>query len=176
MSASEEISIRRADDSDYGLLPEIELRSDEKFANVPGFEELAKEHDFSARDYADLPQGAMIWIAERGGDAVGFIFAYELGHLLMIGQMSVIPEAQGLGAGTQLLQAVEDEAREMGMKGLALATFRDVPWNGPFYAKRGFAIMPKTGLSPELAAIANSPSEAKWAGYSPRVIMTRMFD
>jgi len=33
------------------------------------------------------------------------------------------------------------EARRRGLAGLSLTTFRDVPWNAPFYASVGFAIV-----------------------------------
>jgi hypothetical protein len=43
---------------------------------------------------------------------------------------------------------VADHARTLGLTSLTLTTFRDVPWNAPFYAKLGFEYVAE--LTPEL--------------------------
>jgi hypothetical protein len=37
---------------------------------------------------------------------------------------------------------------EAGYPAVTLRTFRDVPWNGPFYLRRGFAVVDSAALSP----------------------------
>jgi hypothetical protein len=49
------------------------------------------------------------------------------------------------------VNAVSDWARYRGLPAVTLTTFRDVPWNGPFYAKLGFRELSE--LSPGLAAM-----------------------
>ena len=67
---------------------------------------------------------------------------------LFIVELSVHLDWQGKGIGRQLINAVADHAREGGLSSLTLTTFRDVPWNAPFYARLGFDYV--TELTPEL--------------------------
>lgn len=54
-------------------------------------------------------------------------------------QLSVrLPEHGRRGTGTLLLEAACEEARWAGHRSITLCTYRDVPWNGPFYRARGF--------------------------------------
>jgi len=45
---------------------------------------------------------------------------------------------QGRGVGRRLIGHVIAWARAEGFVSLSLTTFRNVPWNGPFYASLGF--------------------------------------
>ena len=53
-------------------------------------------------------------------------------------QLSVHPERAGRGLGRALLRSGCDWAAAHGYLEITLATYRDVPWNGPFYASEGF--------------------------------------
>jgi GNAT superfamily N-acetyltransferase len=71
-------------------------------------------------------------------------------------QLSVHPGYGGHGIGRALLRAACTWATDQGYPELTLATYRDVPWNGPFYASEGFteigpvdAFMVAHGLPPE---------------------------
>ena len=44
-------------------------------------------------------------------------------------------------------------AREHGHTAVTLSTFRDVPWNGPFYRRHGFADLPPAAWTPGMRAI-----------------------
>ena len=48
---------------------------------------------------------------------------------------------------------MEAWARRRGDHALTLTTFRDVEWNGPYYARLGFEPIPDEQLGPELRAI-----------------------
>ena len=63
-------------------------------------------------------------------------------------ELSVDLAWQGKGIGRQLIARAADHARKVGLTSLTLTTFRDVPWNAPFYAKLGFEYI--TELTPEL--------------------------
>ena len=54
---------------------------------------------------------------------------------------------QGKGIGRRLIACVADRPAK-GLASLTLTTFRDVPWNAPFYARLGFEMI--TTLTPEL--------------------------
>jgi GNAT superfamily N-acetyltransferase len=52
--------------------------------------------------------------------------------------MSVRSDQQRKGIGRNLIKAAEHWARSRHLAGLSLTTFRDVPWNAPFYRSCGF--------------------------------------
>ena len=47
---------------------------------------------------------------------------------------------------------VEAWGRRTGRPATTLTTFRDVPWNGPYYARLGYRELDATQVGPELAA------------------------
>ena len=74
-----------------------------------------------------------------GGQVVGFAhltFPEGFAHL---DQISVLPTHGRRGIGAALVRAVMEEARWVGHDRLSLCTYRDLPWNGPFYVSLGFA-------------------------------------
>ena len=80
--------------------------------------------------YAEGPIGFahLLWLAADDGAPTA--------HLE---QLSVrLPEHGRRGIGTALVHAACEEARWEGHDSLTLCTYRDVPWNGPFYRRLGF--------------------------------------
>jgi len=65
-----------------------------------------------------------------------------------------------------------DWAASNGHASVTLSTFRDVPWNQPFYARLGFEIVPPAQFSPALRAIVEDETRR---GLDPRrrVVMRR---
>jgi predicted N-acetyltransferase YhbS len=53
-------------------------------------------------------------------------------------EMDVLPSHGRRGLGACLLRCVCVWAQAQGHTAITLSTFRDVPWNGPFYRKHGF--------------------------------------
>jgi len=88
----------------------------------------------------DLAPGFLL-VAEQDGEVVGFahVTTYavqdDVAHLE---QLSVRPEHGRRGTGTRLVEAAAEEARWAGYAALVLCTYRDLPWNAPFYARAGF--------------------------------------
>jgi hypothetical protein len=42
---------------------------------------------------------------------------------------------------------------------LSLTTFREVPWNRPFYERLGFVEIPRDTMRPELAAVVSEEAD-----------------
>ncbi len=72
---------------------------------------------------------------------------------LYIEQIDVDPEYTGKRIGAALIGLVEERARKEGRQGLLLSTFRDVPWNAPYYRRLGFTDIADAALSPALVQI-----------------------
>ena len=77
-------------------------------------------------------------VAQVEGEVVGFAHLTTPEGHAHLEQVSVLPAFGRRGIGTALVRAVMEEARWAGHDRLSLCTFRDVPFNGPFYAALGF--------------------------------------
>ena len=88
----------------------------------------------------------LVWVAVIGsGQPVGFIWldAEEGGDAIGVAEMDVLPSHGQRGIGAALLAHACGWARMAGYRRVDLGTLADVPWNAPFYAKHGFAVVDK---------------------------------
>jgi GNAT superfamily N-acetyltransferase len=69
---------------------------------------------------------------------VGYLAGRVEDDRLHIDEVDVMRARQRQGIGRRLLATAEGWARAEGLKALSLTTFRNVPWNAPFYASFGF--------------------------------------
>jgi GNAT superfamily N-acetyltransferase len=108
------------------------------------------------------------WVAEMasGGrsSVVGYAIASIVDGAAHVDQVSVDPSAGRRGIGRLLLAWVASWAGERGIERVTLTTFRDVPWNGPYYARVGFEVVPDADVGPELRALV---AEETAAGLDP---------
>ena len=168
------ISLRHAAAWEIALLPNIEYRADAVYADYPEFADLQNQQSIVPGRADDLPPGAIVILAEMDSALSGFIFGHPLDDCLFVGQLSVVPEAQKQGIGSRLLAALGDAAQQAGCPGLSLITYGHLPFNAPFYARRGFRVLREDELSPEIAK-EYATDTAKWSRYGPRVVMGRRF-
>lgn len=90
-------------------------------------------------------------IAEREGLAVGVAILGIVDEAPYLDQLSVRLDHMGQGVGGALLQHAIRWAAPQG--GLVLTTYRHLPWNRPFYEKRGLVEVPESAWGPQLRAI-----------------------
>jgi GNAT superfamily N-acetyltransferase len=86
-------------------------------------------------------------------------------------QLSVHPDHGGHGIGRALLRAACDWAKGHHYRELTLATYRDVHWNGPFYASEGF--VERGSVDDFLGAHGLPPEEPVMGRFGARVLMVR---
>jgi ribosomal protein S18 acetylase RimI-like enzyme len=86
----------------------------------------------------ELEPGFLL-VAAVAGEVVGFAHVTDQDGHAHLEQLSVLPEHGRRGIGSALVHAAMEEARWAGYDDMSLCTYRDVPWNGPFYARLGFA-------------------------------------
>jgi GNAT superfamily N-acetyltransferase len=114
-----------------------------------------------------------LWVVLLDDVAVGFahveLIESKDAHLE---EIDVDPTHARRGLGKRLVLLVCDWAAANGYESVTLTTFRDVPWNMPFYARLGFEIVPPARLSPALSAIVADETQR---GLNPtsRVVMRR---
>jgi GNAT superfamily N-acetyltransferase len=99
-----------------------------------------------------LDDGRLLVAVDPRDRPVGFIRLEMLDGDPHIEQVSVHPDHGGHGIGASLLAAAEQLSRYRGHRRITLTTFRDVPWNGPYYRRLGWRAVPEADLPPELAA------------------------
>jgi GNAT superfamily N-acetyltransferase len=155
--------VRRAVTEDVPLLPDIERVAASLFKTYPsdlGLTEENYESVGSVETFAEAEQRGRLWVAATGSGAiVGFARVTELSGYAHLDELDVRPSHGRQGIGSALLATVCSWAQERGYLAVTLRTFRDVPWNGPFYRGRGFHIVEGARLSErhlELEAAAKS--------------------
>lgn len=87
------------------------------------------------------------------GMAVGFTLTSLRGSGLYLDQISVDPTHGRQGLGRALMVNVLKEAESRQLPCVTLSTFRDLPWNGPFYATMGFKEISPIRLKPFMLEI-----------------------
>jgi GNAT superfamily N-acetyltransferase len=122
----------------------------------------------------DAQQRGHLWVALADSIPVGFahlkVLAPGVAHLE---EIDVHPEHGRRGLGTRLVTTVCGWAATNGYPYVTLTTFRNVPWNMPFYARLGFEQIPPAELSPALLSVIEDETRR---GLDPdrRVAMRRL--
>lgn len=159
MQADSSIRPVRADE--VPLLPALEAAADAMFAP---FDRGAFPGPGTPEDFA-----AALVVFVAGEPPVGLCRIDAVGDGAHLEQLSVHPAHGRRGLGRALLRAGVDWARAHHYGELTLTTFRDVPWNGPFYASEGFV---EIGPADDwLVAHGLAPEEPVMARYGTRVVM-----
>lgn len=110
-------------------------------------------------------------VAELAGEGVvGWVVVGRVGHELCVGQLSVATAFGRRGIGSALLAQVVADARARGERSLVLNTEVDIPWCAPWYARRGFVVVPRDAWGPALAALS-AAQVADGLDWSTRVHM-----
>lgn len=145
------ISIRLAIPGDVPSLPAIESVACALFEAIPATAALPP-YLTGIEDFAEAQEQGLLWVAETAAGAlVGFALAERLDGALHLEELDVLPEHGRQGIGTRLVGALCDRARVLGVA-VTLCTFREVPWNAPFYQRLGFRALRDEELTPGLVA------------------------
>jgi len=95
-----------------------------------------------------------LWVALADDVPVGFAHVKVLEPTVAhLEEIDVHPEHGRRGLGTKLVMAVCAWAGRDGHRSVTLTTFRDLPWNMPFYARLGFQVIVPEEFSPALRSV-----------------------
>lgn len=156
-------SVRPVRTEELVLLPAVEAAADTLFAP---FDHGAFPGPGTVEEFA-----AALVVLVVGEPPVGLCRIDALGDGAHLEQLSVRPEQGRRGFGRALLRAGIEWAQAHGYDELTLTTYRDVPWNGPFYASEGFV---DVGPADDwLVAHGLLPEEPVMARYGTRIVMAR---
>jgi GNAT superfamily N-acetyltransferase len=120
-------------------------------------------------DRGELPLAAFV----AGEPPVGFVWVLLACGQPHVEEIAVVPEAGRRGIGRALLEAACDWAQRAGFDRVTLCTYRDVPWNGPFYRSAGFVELPEADWCEELAEIRTAERAAGLDDFGAREVMVR---
>ncbi|MDQ6816816.1 MAG: GNAT family N-acetyltransferase, partial [Actinomycetota bacterium] len=113
------------------------------------------------------------WVAADGSDRpIAYLLSRLVDGRAHIEQVSVTPTHAGRGLGAALIDHLAETSRASNIPDLTLTTFRDVPWNAPYYLRLGFQILEPGDQGPELRALVEHEA-ASIPGDAPRVAMRR---
>lgn len=106
-------------------------------------------------------QAGQVWVAIAGQAAVvGYAVTQAVDQTLYLKQIDVAPAHGRRGIGSALISAVSVWANQQGYGALSLSTFRNIPWNAPFYAKLGFQPLAEAELSAGFQHIRRQEAQA----------------
>ncbi|CRK59955.1 Histone acetyltransferase HPA2 and related acetyltransferases [Alloactinosynnema sp. L-07] len=159
--------IRNGLPADFPRLQEIEVDAGGPF------------RAFGMADIADMPPPTTeqlrsylgrCWVAEADIVAA-YLLADAVGGCAHIAQVSLDQRFRGQRTGQRLIDHVEQWAKANDLAALTLTTFRDIPWNAPYYERIGFRVVEPT---PALAELVEHEASI---GLDPdtRVCMRREF-
>ena len=140
-------TITTARSADLGLLPPIELAA-ARLLEGRAPESVLRET--TSQDVLERAQrDGRLWVVLADDVPVGFarveMIEPDVAHLE---EIDILPEHGRRGLGTGLVLQVCQWAAAHGYEAITLTTFRDVPWNMPFYSRIGFRLVPTEQLSP----------------------------
>lgn len=134
--------IRLAQPAELPYLQQIEIASGEPFRDA-GMPDIADDDPMSLEDLAEHE----VWVAIGAeGVPVAFIAVGDVDGATHVHQVSVHPSHARQGIGAALIEHVTQAERAV-----TLTTFRDIPWNAPYYERLGFQAV--ADVSPGLAEI-----------------------
>jgi GNAT superfamily N-acetyltransferase len=157
-------TIRPASRDDVSLLPEIELAAAARFKPYARVTGLTAAHLARATPLAQFQAAqadGLLWVAAQADRAIGFALLRRLPDSIYLQEMDVLPEHSGRGVGGTLLARVCSWSHAQRLP-VTLITFRDVPWNAPFYRRCGFRILSPTSWSAPLRRIRQEERLRGW--------------
>lgn len=172
MSRYGERTIREAHEADLPVLREIERAAGQSFREI-GMIEVADDEPPTLETLREFQRAGRAWVcADTEERPVAYLIAGVIDGNVHVEQVSVRPEWRGLRIGWALIEHAAGWARAQGITTMTLTTFTEVPWNGPYYERRGFVRIPEVDVTVGLGAIRLAEKEHgldRW----PRVCMRR---
>lgn len=156
---------------DLPLLPAIELAAARLLAGSAPESVVTETTSEAVLEQAQ--SRGHLWVALADDRPVGFAHVEVLepgeAHLE---EIDVHPEHGRRGLGRRLVMAICEWARTAGYQSITLTTFRDVPFNMPFYERLGFEVIPPGEISLALRSIIDDETR-RGLDPSRRVAMRR---
>jgi GNAT superfamily N-acetyltransferase len=154
-------------------LRSIERDASRAFAAI-GMAEIAADEPLSVPELEAFRADGRAWVAvDWRQRPIAYLLSSIVDGCAHIEQVSVAPAHARRRLGAALIERIAETARAEGRPALTLTTFRDVPWNAPYYERLGFVAADPADQGPELTALVERES-ATIPCDAPRVAMRRL--
>lgn len=166
------VRLRAARPADIEAIRDIERGSAVRMRDTPYPEIADAEPTDAATLAARVAAGGLLAACGEDDAPIAQVMFRPLGEDWYVEQIDVLPAWARRGIGAALLEAAAERARAAGAAALVLSTFRDVPFNAPYYRRLGFIDLDDAALTDELLAI-RAEHVARGLDESRRVFMRR---
>ncbi len=149
--------IRLASDEDFQHLPAVEDAAGDVYLDI-GYDDIAAMPATPATEYPPIfENGGWVLVAVTDtGQIIGYCANEKNSDVLYVKELSVHKDFAKQGIGTKLLNKTIEEAIARHFKSIFLLTFKDVPFNAPYYARFGFQIVEDLAAYPDIKKRASS--------------------
>jgi GNAT superfamily N-acetyltransferase len=154
-------------------LQDIERAAGAAFVDV-GLPDIAADDPASLAELDEYRSDGRAWVVTDDGDRpVAYVLVDLVDGHAHVEQVSVHPDHGRRGLGRRLLDHVHTWAAARGDAVVTLTTFRDVPWNAPYYERCGYRVLQDGALGPGLRALM---AEEASHGLDPALRVAMAFD
>jgi GNAT superfamily N-acetyltransferase len=166
--------VRLAGRADLHLLPAIERMANHRFREF-GLGQVYDRCFITAEDFETRQHCGFLWVAVTERDRpIGFATCSQIDDVAHLDEIDVLPQHGRRGIGTLLLRTVCAWARSAAYPAVTLSTTRGVPWNEPFYRRRGFREIAETAYTAGLRRL-RAAETAAGLPVTRRLMMRRDF-
>jgi GNAT superfamily N-acetyltransferase len=157
---------------DADAIRAIEFEAGQRFIGV-GMAGIADAPPM-ARDVVErkIAAGEIIVALDADATCAGFVMFEPQPERIYVQELDVLTSHAGRRIGAALIEQVAQLARARRLPQLVLSTFRDVPWNAPYYRRLGFRDIAPAQLDAALIARRDAHI-ARGLDESKRVFMRR---
>lgn len=153
MPLSDGYVLREMRDGDLERLAEIDRQADQLFleTGIENIMAIATGPLTPLEDFRVMLAACDVTVAcTSGGMPVGLAAIQGLDGDIYLRLLAVDPDHGRRGIGSNLLENLFEQGRQRGATRCILSTFRDVPFNQPYYKRHGFTELPQQTASTQL--------------------------
>jgi len=173
IAAGGKYRVRFAERRDLHALPAIERLAAVRFREF-GLDHVYGRCFMTAEEFETRQHRGVLWVvANEANRPVGFATCSQLDEAAHLDEIDVVPQHGRRGLGSRLLRAVCAWARTRSYAAITLSTTRRVPWNEPFYRRRGFRELAESSYTAGLRRLRAAEAAAGLPIHE-RLIMRRL--
>lgn len=172
MQYASNLTFRVAAPHDAQAIRTIEFEAGQRFASV-GMTGIADAPPMALEIVKRKIDAQQIVVAAAAdGGCVGFVMFEPQPACFYVQELDVLSSHAGQRIGAALIEQVAQRARAQQITQLTLSTYREVPWNAPYYRRLGFRDIEEADLDAVLIARRDAHI-ARGLDESKRVFMRR---
>lgn len=152
-----EFDLRLSHDNDLEQLQRLSVRARQRYTIIPSLAHVVESPPLGADRFEACR--VMVAVDRHSDEVIGFVAMRLLDDYLYLDNISVEPLASGKGVGKSLLSPVVAYAHLRRADAVSLTTFREPPWNGPWFRQHGFCPMPTDCIGDGLRRVMKRQSQ-----------------